>query len=1169
MSSKVQSEAAGKGTALEARALEVAAKAQLEKGEVDAAFSMLEAKGAHALAAELAENAQLWRRAGLFWEVAGDYGRAARAFENDSANWVAAELFERAGELSRAADLYEAQGLLLRAADLFDYETHPRPAAELLVRFLAQSELSELQSVGVCLRAGELFMEAADTDQAVRLFQLGGHHRRAQEALRVIGLNVEAERLALEMPAAFQGKKADDDSKCSVKEEAQKAEGRRDWDKAALFWQRAGWLSEAAYCFERADRRQQAAACYELAGELELAIEFYRGVGRLRDSARLLSRLGRLAAADQERRLMAEDPGVITQLAAQGEHMEAARAAIRGARAGNPNLYSEAVRQLKKLPSEHIEGRILSAELKAEQGHTDLALIWLEELLAEGLPEAAKVQVMYRKGRLLEERGEIEPAAKAYSWVVAYTGGYRDARRRLLRAVSPRRWERPQSEIMDLVDQELAYLETGEIPVSLLAGTGPLWDAVPPSDLEEDVFEAELDSHDGVQALLSPEGSESDDLGIEHDALGDEAGDALDENELADTPDLEDPSFDSEPPWELDSEPSEPAHEVVPYRRSPSISGSYSMVRKESFAEQLAKARAGTQPDHLRQGMALESAPEPEAAATQFEPRSEPRSLSGTGRLPPPLPPSAKKPQDTEDLGEAPGDAFSAILPPPLMSDAEAGASGEITAFDPDRGPDPSGSDEAASQLALGSISWAESVRPSRASSSEVFGLAGLAELPETAGARPSKSAPESRPESDPAMDAEEPIDLALPSVRSIEKEVSNDAVVSLPPGDGLVLGRSGPVLPPESSSPPSSSLRWPVPGTRPRHRPGIRPPVWTERSESDDAPGLEPPIESDPVWPEMPPPFGDASKDQEPASELQSSADVPAYDSRAAPTLEQRQSGVSSKPTRRIEDLVGRELRLGRLRVERLIGRGSQALVYAARDTLLDRELALKVLREANNDPDRQNRFLQEARLAARVHHNNCLSVYDYGAEDGLTYLVMEYFRGRTLRDILRNGVMALSFSLTVLRSLASGLGAVHSAGIVHRDIKPSNILVDRQLSVRIADFGIATLLAESLPSGVMVGTMKYMAPEQARGLAVDRRADIFAFGAVAYEMLAGRAAFGSSMEALADRTTQPPPELPKELLVPPELRRMVRRCLARHPKDRYPSVDPILELLRSLQPE
>lgn len=283
-------------------------------------------------------------------------------------------------------------------------------------------------------------------------------------------------------------------------------------------------------------------------------------------------------------------------------------------------------------------------------------------------------------------------------------------------------------------------------------------------------------------------------------------------------------------------------------------------------------------------------------------------------------------------------------------------------------------------------------------------------------------------------------------------------------------------------------------------------------------------------------------------------------------PDSEQTGKGPTyDPPDLKPEALVGRVLR-GRFRIEKKLGRGSQAQVYLARDQVLDRKVAIKVLSEAVADDSKSlDRFLREARMAARVHHSGCLAIFDFGQEGGLTFMAMEYFRGRTLRDLIKKGPVDPYLALRLARDVAAALGAVHAAGIVHRDVKPTNMMVDRTGNVRLTDFGVAHTLGEDDSGGVMVGTMKYMAPEQARAKEVDSRADIFSLGVVIYEMLNGRPPFAGALDALIARVTKPPPPLPSTVNVSEEVRRIVRRCMAKSPKQRYAETDSLIEDLSS----
>ena len=273
-------------------------------------------------------------------------------------------------------------------------------------------------------------------------------------------------------------------------------------------------------------------------------------------------------------------------------------------------------------------------------------------------------------------------------------------------------------------------------------------------------------------------------------------------------------------------------------------------------------------------------------------------------------------------------------------------------------------------------------------------------------------------------------------------------------------------------------------------------------------------------------------------------------------------QEGTPLRP----EALVGLVLR-GRFRIERKLGRGAQAQVYLARDQVLDRAVAIKVLnQDVAEDEKSLERFLREARLAARVHHAGCLAIFDFGQERGLTFMAMEYFKGRTLRDVLKKGPLEAYVALRIARDVAAALSAVHEAGIVHRDIKPTNVMVDKTGSVRIADFGVARTLDDGDGSGMMVGTMRYMAPEQARGKETDRRADIFSLGVVMFEMLAGKAPYGGTLDDLIARVTRPPPELPDTVEIADEVRSVVRKCMARKPEQRYEAIGPLLDDLNRI---
>jgi serine/threonine protein kinase len=219
----------------------------------------------------------------------------------------------------------------------------------------------------------------------------------------------------------------------------------------------------------------------------------------------------------------------------------------------------------------------------------------------------------------------------------------------------------------------------------------------------------------------------------------------------------------------------------------------------------------------------------------------------------------------------------------------------------------------------------------------------------------------------------------------------------------------------------------------------------------------------------------------------------------------------------------LGKGTRLGDYEIQNLLGAGGMGEVYRARDVRLRREVAIKVLPGAfASDADRLRRFEQEATAAAALNHPNILAVYQMGTYEGAPYLVSELLEGETLREPIRRGRLAVPKAMDYAIQIARGLAAAHEKGIVHRDLKPENLFVTKDGRVKILDFGLAKLtqpepgfehgaptLGDATEPGAVMGTVGYMAPEQVRGQAADHRADIFAFGAILYEMLAGKRAF------------------------------------------------------------
>ncbi len=235
---------------------------------------------------------------------------------------------------------------------------------------------------------------------------------------------------------------------------------------------------------------------------------------------------------------------------------------------------------------------------------------------------------------------------------------------------------------------------------------------------------------------------------------------------------------------------------------------------------------------------------------------------------------------------------------------------------------------------------------------------------------------------------------------------------------------------------------------------------------------------------------------------------------------------------------------RLGPYEIVGLLGAGGMGEVYRARDPRLGRDVAIKVLPATfATDPDRLQRFEQEARATAALNDSNIVAVYDVGTAEGQPYVVTELLDGETLRAALADGPLPLRKALTYAQQIARGLAAAHRRGIVHRDLKPENLFVTADGLVKILDFGLAKLseaagttrsAMSTTAAGLVLGTVGYMSPEQARGELADHRADIFSFGAVLYEMLAGQRAFqgNSPAETLSAILKEQPPDL--TLVVP-----------------------------------
>jgi len=250
---------------------------------------------------------------------------------------------------------------------------------------------------------------------------------------------------------------------------------------------------------------------------------------------------------------------------------------------------------------------------------------------------------------------------------------------------------------------------------------------------------------------------------------------------------------------------------------------------------------------------------------------------------------------------------------------------------------------------------------------------------------------------------------------------------------------------------------------------------------------------------------------------------------------------------------------------------------VYRARDSRLGRTVALKVLPpDVAADPGRRSRFEQEARAASALNHPNILTVFDFGSDGGLVYMVAELIEGESLREMLKRGPLSQNRLIEIAGQVADALAAAHSAGIVHRDLKPENIMVNRDGRAKILDFGLAkqvvapggseTAFLTRTSPGSVLGTAAYMSPEQIGAAAVDHRSDIFSFGLVLYECLSGRQAFerSTAVEVMTAILREDPPELPET--VSPSLRQIVAHCLEKEPGRRFQSARDLAFALRTV---
>jgi serine/threonine protein kinase len=261
---------------------------------------------------------------------------------------------------------------------------------------------------------------------------------------------------------------------------------------------------------------------------------------------------------------------------------------------------------------------------------------------------------------------------------------------------------------------------------------------------------------------------------------------------------------------------------------------------------------------------------------------------------------------------------------------------------------------------------------------------------------------------------------------------------------------------------------------------------------------------------------------------------------------------------------------RISKYELQQFLG-GGMSHVFRAQDTLLGRTVAVKILTPAGvADPDVRARFLQEARMASSISHDNIMCVYDFGEEQGRPYMVMEFLQGQDLRGAIKNNsIPTISAKLAIAEQLARALAHIHAQGIVHRDIKPENVHLDANGRAKLMDFGIAKAADLSLTQpGYVLGTPYYMSPEQVLGKAVNPLMDVYSFGVLLFEMLAGERPFGgATIEQIFYKILHEPLDLSAlaRAGIPPRIIDIVRRCTEKEPEKRYRNFDEVAAALHS----
>jgi serine/threonine protein kinase len=310
----------------------------------------------------------------------------------------------------------------------------------------------------------------------------------------------------------------------------------------------------------------------------------------------------------------------------------------------------------------------------------------------------------------------------------------------------------------------------------------------------------------------------------------------------------------------------------------------------------------------------------------------------------------------------------------------------------------------------------------------------------------------------------------------------------------------------------------------------------------------------------------GDESLEREVLSLMAAHQDAGSFLDRPAMEVAARALADGGNP-----EFAGRTV--GHYRILEELGHGGMGVVWKARDTRLDRFVAFKVLpAERLTDPESRRRFVHEAKTASALNHPNIVTVYEIGEGEGVDFIAMEFVPGKTLDQLIQRKGLRLADTLDYAIQVADALAAAHSAGIIHRDLKPANLMVNESGVVKVLDFGLAKLAVSrgvtdadltrtiadepKTETGMIVGTVSYMSPEQAEGKKVDARSDIFSFGAVLYEMITGRRAFsGGSVVSILSAILRDEPKPAAEIAsgLPRELERILTRCLRKDPNRRY----------------